>query len=115
MNKSKTAWLCLTGVLLAGMTGMLALHRQAFNRVQLENQLLRHQLAEQIARADQLAAETQRLSTLVWANQAEANAIPPQEPSRELLRLRSEVSRLHTLEKDSEAAAQDQMRAAQEK
>jgi multidrug resistance efflux pump len=115
MNKSKAAWLCLTGVLLAGMTGMLALHRQALNRVQQENQLLRQQLAAQMARADQLVTETQRLSPLVGANQAEANVISPQGPSRDLLRLRGEVSRLHTLEKDTEAAAQDQMRAAQEK
>lgn len=115
MNKSKAAWLCLTGVLLAGMMGMLVLHRQALNRVQQENQILRQQLADQIAGADQLATEVKRLSTLVAANQAEANVIAPQQPSRELLRLRGEVSRLHTLEKDTEAVAQDQMRAAQEK
>jgi hypothetical protein len=113
-NKSKAAWLCLTGVLLAGMMGVLVLHRQALNRVQQENQLLRQQLADQTARADHLAAETQRLSTLL-ETPADATATSPQDPSREVLRLRGEVSRLHTLEKDTEAAAQDQMRVAQEK
>jgi hypothetical protein len=116
-TKLKLARLGLTGVLLAGMAVALALQQQSLNRLRHDNLLLRQQLEDLLPRAEQLAAENQRLSTLTLtpSNQPDAGPASPPQPSSELLRLRGEVTRLHSLEKDTEQSLRAQMQAAQEK
>ena len=53
-----------------------------------------------VAHADQLVVEKARLSTLLAASQTNAGVSLPQEPSRELLRLRGEVGRLRLEERE---------------
>jgi hypothetical protein len=96
------------------MTGALVLQRQSLNRVQQENQSLRQQFDDLMARAEQLAAEKQQLSIFIGANQANAGALSPQEASKDVLRLRGEVARLRVLEKAAEQSLRLKMQAAQE-
>lgn len=93
----------------------VSLHRRALDRVQQENTFLRQQVDELMAQTEQLAAEKARLSSAMAESRKNTDTAAPQEPSRELLRLRGEVSRLRVQDRDVEQARREQMQAAQTK
>src|SRR2546427_4118496 len=99
---SKLASRFAAGFLLVGIALILVLQEQTLNRVRQENGSLRQQVDQLVARADQLASEKSRLSTLVEASQTNTSVTLAQEPSRELLRLRGEVGRLSVQQREIE-------------
>lgn len=70
--------------------------------------MLRQQLVDAAARAEELVAENARLS-------ASATAAIPEPPSRELLRLRGEAGRLRVAEREAQQVRLTEMQAAQAK
>jgi hypothetical protein len=99
------------GFLLVGMAVMLVFQERGLIRMQQVNGLLRRQVDEFVAQADQLSAEKTRLATLVAADQRNAGM----SPSQELLRLRGEVGRLRLQDIELEQSRRDQSHAARSK
>jgi hypothetical protein len=111
---SKPAGIYLAGLLIA-MAVIIVIQHQVLSRVRQENRSLQEQVNGLSAQLEQLTAEKERLSKSAAAQQANASALLPQEPSGEMLRLRGEVGRLRRLERDTDQSLHDQMQAAQGK
>jgi hypothetical protein len=84
----------LSGVVLAGMAGLLIMQQQSMVRLREENQSLQQQQIQMV----QLAAENERLSNSV--NQAASSEPLSQDQLHELLRLRGEVGTLRQKAKE---------------
>ena len=105
----------LAGLFVGLLTLALVLQHQSLRRASQENQLLRQQVDQLAAEAEQAATEKQRMADLVASPRSTPSAQLPQEQHDELLRLRGEVARLRSLGKEDEQARRDKMEAAQVK
>jgi hypothetical protein len=108
----KIAGLAATGMGLLGAALFVATQRQALHETLHENQLLRDSLVELEARVARLSEENERLALRPLFTNARPDGTASAQPSRELLQLRNEVTRLRPQATKAEQTRQAQRREA---
>ena len=103
----------ITSLLVVGVA-ILALQHRYLTRSNTENHAFKQRVDQLMAENDRFKTEVSRLSQII-PRAPSGGASLPKEQTSELLRLRGEIGRLRSLERETEQLRREQMQSAQTK